>query len=509
MVKHHKTATSAEFAGNPDTVQSVPLKKRIPEIMNLVIMTAGLVMSDLFAIGLAILSGFMIRINMMPLLSPRYTDNIPTSFWYNILLVVILWVFCLAHEDLYVRRLPFWRETKRVVRATVTALVFTLAIIALGKLGDEFSRTILILTFSFGLVLLPLGRYLSKNLAGRLGLWNDPVLILGAGLTGIMIAQSFIDDPHTGYEVFGFLDDDPAKKKQGVIIKGKKFRILGGFQDAARIISEYSIKNVIVAAPGVPGPDLVALTNHLQHYTHSVLVVPDLVGMPITGGHVDYLSNDRIIAYHTRNNLANPVNIITKRLFDIIVGTIIFIALLPIIAVIAIAIKVDSPGPVIFAHKRVGHKGKYFSCYKFRSMVNDADVLLQDLLAKDPWLREEWEKDFKLREDPRLTRVGRFLRKTSLDELPQIFNVMKGEMSLVGPRPIVTDEIDKFDEYIREYYMVLPGMTGLWVVSGRNDIEYQERVEMETWYVHNWSLWLDISIMFRTIPVVMQRKGAY
>lgn len=509
MYQEREESSSAAIPYLTDTVDSGSWRKRIPEFMHMIMTTASLVSIDLFNISLAVFFGFIIRINVMPLLSSRYTEIVPPSFWYNIWLVIVLWVFCLAHEDLYVRRLPFWRESKRIVRATITAFVFTLAIIALARLGDEFSRTILLLACGIGILLLPFGRYLGKKMLAQVGLWNDQVLILGAGLTGTMIAKSLAEDPYVGYQVFGFLEDDPAKKEKGIIIRGHKYPILGGFQDAIEVITENDIKNVILAAPGLPGPELVSLTNRLQHFTHSLLVVPDLIGMPITGGHVDYLSNDRIIAYHTRNNLANPVNIITKRMFDIVVGTVMFIMLLPFIAIIALLIKLDTPGPVIFAHKRVGHKGRYFRCYKFRSMVNDAQSVLQDVLDKDPELREEWEKDFKLREDPRLTRVGKFLRKTSLDELPQIFNVMKSEMSLVGPRPIVRDEIDKFGDCIKDYYMVRPGMTGLWVVSGRNDIEYEERVQMETWYVHNWSLWLDISIIFRTIPVVLTRKGAY
>ncbi|MEM3434110.1 MAG: sugar transferase, partial [Candidatus Methanomethyliaceae archaeon] len=169
----------------------------------------------------------------------------------------------------------------------------------------------------------------------------------------------------------------------------------------------------------------------------------------------------------------------------------------------------DSPGPVLFRHRRLGLGGREFWCYKFRTMHVNAEEVLQKLLASDPALRAEWERDFKLRNDPRVTRVGRLLRRTSLDELPQIFNVLKGEMSLVGPRPIVEKEVPRFGLFASDYFSVRPGVTGLWQVSGRNDTGYEHRVRLESWYVRNWSLWLDLTVLIRTIGVVLARRGAY
>ena len=169
----------------------------------------------------------------------------------------------------------------------------------------------------------------------------------------------------------------------------------------------------------------------------------------------------------------------------------------------------DSPGPIIFPHQRIGQDGKKFPCYKFRSMIPNAQEVLKDYLAKHPEARKEWETDFKLKDDPRVTRVGAFLRRTSLDELPQIFDVIIGHMSLVGPRPIVDGEISKYGEYFADYCTVPPGITGRWQTSGRSDTTYDERVQMDSWYVRNWSLWQDIVILFRTIGVVFGRRGAY
>jgi undecaprenyl-phosphate galactose phosphotransferase len=207
--------------------------------------------------------------------------------------------------------------------------------------------------------------------------------------------------------------------------------------------------------------------------------------------------------------LRSRLNRILKFVFDwclTFAGT---LCISPVLLAIAIWVYRDSPGPVIFKHRRIGKDGKDFYCYKFRSMCVDADVKLKELLEKDPEARAEWEKDFKLKNDPRITRSGAFLRKTSLDELPQIFNVLKGEMSLVGPRPIIRDEIPRYGKYIEDYYMVRPGITGMWQTSGRNDIDYDERVQMDTWYVRNWNIWFDIVLLWRTFSVVLNKKGAY
>ena len=185
------------------------------------------------------------------------------------------------------------------------------------------------------------------------------------------------------------------------------------------------------------------------------------------------------------------------------------IAISPILIVIALWIYKDSPGPVIFKHRRIGRNGKEFNCYKFRSMCVDAKEKLEQLLKTDPEAKAEWEKDFKLKNDPRITKSGAFLRKTSLDELPQIFNVLKGEMSLVGPRPIIRDEMIRYGEYINDYLMVKPGITGMWQVSGRSKItDFEEIVKLDTQYIEKWSIGLDIKILVKTFAVVFKKDGS-
>jgi Undecaprenyl-phosphate galactose phosphotransferase WbaP len=199
----------------------------------------------------------------------------------------------------------------------------------------------------------------------------------------------------------------------------------------------------------------------------------------------------------------------TKRMLDLVLTVGGAIICLPIFVLIALWIKWDSPGPVFYSQRRIGYGGKDFRAWKFRSMISHADRVLERHLLRDSRLREEWERTHKLRDDPRLTRVGRFLRRTSLDELPQLWNVWKGEMSLVGPRPIVDAEVARYGNGFGLYTKVRGGLTGLWQVSGRTDTSYEERVQLDKYYVRNWSVWLDLCILFRTIGVVLLRKGAY
>ena len=201
---------------------------------------------------------------------------------------------------------------------------------------------------------------------------------------------------------------------------------------------------------------------------------------------------------------------VVKTAFDYILTLVGAVFIIPLFFYIAYRIKKEDPGPVFFAHTRIGKDGKPFPCYKFRSMVVNSQEMLQKYLVKNPAAREEWERDFKLKDDPRVTPIGKFLRSTSLDELPQIFNVLRGEMSLVGPRPVIQEELDKYyGETAKLYCTVKPGITGLWQVSGRSDIRYDERVALDATYIKYRSMWGDIVILWKTIGVVLMKKGAY
>lgn len=203
-----------------------------------------------------------------------------------------------------------------------------------------------------------------------------------------------------------------------------------------------------------------------------------------------------------------PARSVVKRIFDFVGAGLLLVALAPTMLVVAFIVRMDG-GPALFRHSRLGARGRPFGCLKFRTMHIDAEARLRELLERDPIARAEWERDFKLRNDPRVTRLGGFLRRTSLDELPQLLNVLRGEMSLVGPRPIVRAEVARYGTAMHEYIRCRPGITGLWQVSGRNDVDYQTRVELDCRYVRTWQLGQDVSILLRTVGVVLRRSGAY
>ena len=221
------------------------------------------------------------------------------------------------------------------------------------------------------------------------------------------------------------------------------------------------------------------------------------------------MMEEQAIVLRVQNNLARKSNRIMKRVFDIVATACGGIFILPFMLIIAIIIYLDSGGPIIYKQKRVGRNGKEFNFYKFRSMVKNADMILEEYLNTHEDEKKEWQKNFKLKNDPRVTKIGKIIRKTSIDELPQLWNVLIGDMSLVGPRPLLPNEVERYSSYIEDYKLVLPGLTGVWQVSGRSDTTFEERVIMDSWYIHNWSVWIDIVYLLKTVLVVVKSKGAY
>ena len=339
-----------------------------------------------------------------------------------------------------------------------------------------------------------------------MGLLKRKVLILGAGKTGELIFNALKRDKNLGLNVVGFLDDDP--EKIGNRIGGIK--IHAGVDKAQKYIGRCGIQDVVIAMPGCEKEKFISLINNLQHKARNILLIPDLFGITVLGTNLQHFFQEQIIGLEVKNNLAQPANILMKKLFDLIVSCVFLIVLSIPMIIIAILIKINSKGPAIFSQERRGKNDKPFRCYKFRTMYNDAEPRLNGLLETSDKARDEWNQHWKLKNDPRITKTGRFLRQTSLDELPQIFNVLKGNMSLVGPRPVTKREIT---EYYKEHaglcFCVPPGITGLWQVSGRSNTGYEYRIALDSWYVRNWNLWLDIVILLRTIKEVFRKEGAY
>ena len=425
--------------------------------------------------------------------------------WLNFWIVFpAMFLLFINIEQSYNRRSPFYKTIENIFKATVYAIIAIIIELYIGRLAGATSRLFIGLFAIFSFVYIVSYRYFFKKLLEKYNVFQIPVIIIGAGKTAEILVRGISKDAGLGYQILGFLEDDAVDNE---ILKN--YPLLGGFKDAECIIKKTGVKNIFIAAPGMEQEKLVSLINKVQPLVKNLAIVPNLIGIPMGGIEVESLFNEKLMLLRVKNNLARPFNRFLKTVFDYVLTFFGTIVISPILVAIAIWIYKDSPGPVIFKHTRIGKEGKPFPCYKFRSMCVDAKEKLEELLANDEEARSEWERDFKLKNDPRITKSGAFLRKTSLDELPQIFNVLRGEMSLVGPRPIIQEELERYGEYADDYLMVKPGITGMWQVSWRSDIDYQNRVMLDSWYVRNWSVWIDVVLLWRTVKVVIKKQGAY
>ena len=462
-------------------------------------LSALLFVIDYLAIVLAEQSAFVLRNWLVS------DGGILHISWLNFWVVFpFLYLLFINVEQLYNRRMQFWQVIEKIFYASLYAIVAIIIILYVGQIAASTSRLFIVLLGALSFLYLTFFRYLTKKTLAKLQLLQIPVLIIGAGKTAELLVQGIINDAGMGYKVIGLLEDNCVKA--GIL---KRFTVLGKFAEAEAVIEKTGVQHIFIAAPGMEQEKLTQLIYKVQPLVKNMGIIPNLVGIPMGGIEVESLFNEKLMLLRLKNNLARPWNRYLKTMFDFVLTLVGTVAISPILLFIAIWIYKDSPGPVIFKHTRIGKNGKAFPCYKFRSMCVNAKARLEELLKNDPEAKAEWERDFKLKNDPRITKSGAFLRKTSLDELPQIFNVLKGEMSLVGPRPVIQEELERYGEYVGDYLMVKPGITGMWQVSGRSDIDYQERVLLDSWYVRNWSVWIDIVMLFKTFKVVLLRKGAY
>ncbi|MEZ4633168.1 MAG: undecaprenyl-phosphate galactose phosphotransferase WbaP [Deinococcales bacterium] len=430
-------------------------------------------------------------------------DKLPKALGY-LRYCLVLWPLLMWREGLYPGYgLMASQELRKQVTAFSLAAFMTMGILLFFYRDLAIPRLFVVLVWFLSLLIAPFGRWFTKKLLRRLGLWGNRVLIVGAGELGQRIAKSLRLRPLSGLEPQAFFDDAPHKQQKSF----EGVEVLGQLQDVEAYAQKHGIKHLIIAISQASSELRHSFLKMQGKTFQKVQFVPELQGLPLDSVHVSSLENFFVIESYNALNV--PVNQLLKRaldLFGVIIGGLL---ISPLILAFAVAIYLDSPGPIFFGHKRLGKGGKHFKAWKFRTMIPDAQNMLDDLLARDESLRQEWNVNQKLKDDPRVTRVGRFLRKYSLDELPQLWNVLKGEMSLVGPRPIVDNEISKYGSAWELYQMVVPGMTGYWQVNGRSDTDYGQRVAMDSFYVRNWSLWLDIIILSQTVEVVLKGDGAY
>lgn len=349
---------------------------------------------------------------------------------------------------------------------------------------------------------LVVGRNLARALCSKARWWGVPAVIFGAGRTGRMVVDRLRKHSWIGYRAVAMLDDEPSVGDSYAGVP-----ILHGTDLGPELAAALRVRTAIVAMPGVERQRLSRIMGASVSAFRYHVLIPDFFGM--TNLWMSVRDFDGVLGLSSSQKLLLPANRVVKRVLDLVLSLLIGLLISPFVLVVALLIKLESPGPAFFGHARLGKDGKPFKSWKFRSMVRDSQRVLKELLERDPAARAEWEANFKLKNDPRVTKIGAFLRKTSLDELPQLWNVLLGEMSLIGPRPIITDEVPKYGEYYSTFSSVLPGLSGLWQVSGRSELDYDERVALDIYYIQSWSLWLDLHIFMKTIGVVLYGKGAY
>ncbi len=455
---------------------------------------------DAVSICIAFIVAYELRIGVLS----HFFSTVPWELRYylNFYYLIGTWLIVFWYHGLYKEHFHFIDESREIVVGGIIATVLNLGLLALLKKSGDFSRSLLVLSSLTAIVVLLIVRYLVKYLLVKLRLWTKNFVVVGVNEQSVRLVEALKRKKTMGYIPVGFISVGGEEENFS-----KDVKVIGGIDKLQYVHESMLVDDAFVVLPNYSKENFVHILEELESHIQNVYIVPDIFGIQTMNAVSEYV--DDILLIKIRNNLLNPFNEVVKRVFDVVLSLIGLVLVTPIMLIIAVLIKIDSEGPVFFVQERFGKNLEKFKIIKFRTMVKNADEVLKKLLAENPDMKREFEETVKLKNDPRITRIGRFLRKTSMDELPQLINVLKGDMSLVGPRPLTDVDVGKYGDNVKIVAKVRPGMTGLWQVSGRNDIDYSVRINFDIFYVKNWSLWLDIVILFRTIPAVLKTEGAY
>ena len=459
---------------------------------------------DVLLINLALPIAYWLRYDMQLFRGVDPANNVPYSVYLPLaaLLTVVL-ILTNRHEAAYdlSRGRSLSRDIYGVLNATTTAIMLLVVLVFFYR-RLFYSRIIFVYAGILILGFLGVARVARHAIMTRMrqnGRGVDRVLIIGAGEVGRAVMRNVIAQPELGYRVIAFLDDDPAKSTTDI----GPIKALGPVENVPQIVKENAIDIVMVTLPWQYHRKIIRLVGETEHTGVRAAVVPDLFQLSLGGVQVEEINGIPLISI--KQTTLTGMNQVIKRVFDLMVTVPAAALLAPAWLLVALAIRLDSPGPVFFRQTRVGRHGELFVFYKFRSMRQDAETELENLRE----LNEASGPLFKIKDDPRQTRVGRFIRRTSLDELPQFINVLRGEMSLVGPRPGLPSEVAQYQDWQRRRLEIQPGVTGLWQVRGRSDLTFDEMVMLDIYYGENWSLTTDVQILVRTIPQILFGDGAY
>jgi exopolysaccharide biosynthesis polyprenyl glycosylphosphotransferase len=456
---------------------------------------------DLLIIAACFVGGYWMRYQLRWFRDIAYDAPLSAYTMFMVLYLVLLPIFFVIDGVYQNWKGSLLEQIYGVVNATMKVTVLMLAINFLFP-PPLYSRVMLVevgVLTVIGVGLLRAGeRFISARLRAR-GVGVSQVIIVGAGEVGRTVMRVIVAQPELGYRVVGFMDDNPDKGSTDI----GPFKALGPLSNLPQAIEEEKADEVVITLPWMYHRKIMRIVRECERRRVRASIVPDIFQMSLTRVDVEDLGGVPLIGVH--DVTISRSALMMKRVFDILGAAVGLLLAAPFMALVALAIRLDSPGPIFFTQDRVGLGGRTFRIFKFRSMHIGADAdreALEDLNEADGPL-------FKIRDDPRLTRVGRFLRRTSMDELPQLFNVLRGDMSLIGPRPPLPCEVEQYQEWHRRRLEAPPGITGLSQVSGRSHLTFDETVLLDVYYIENWSPWLDLKIMIRTIPKVIGGEGAY
>jgi len=461
-----------------------------------------LVIVDVVMINLSVALAYLLRYRLQLFLDVIYDAPFVAYIPFCLIFSAAVPLVLLMIKGYSNWRVRTWSDhVYRVMTAVTITLVITLAWAFVVR-PLVYSRLLLLESGMFMVVLISLNRALVlqiRNHLRRRGIGVSRIVIAGAGEVGRRVMRTIVARPDLGYSIVGYVDDNPDKGLGRV----GRFMGLGSIDDLPRVIDAENVDEVIITLPWNYQRRITSVLRECARHDVKARLVPDLFQMSLSRVEVSDLGGVPLV--EIRELDFGKVELAIKRAIDLLGAVVLFLFGWPLLALIAIAIRLDSPGPAVFAQVRVGQNNRRFNIYKFRTMRVGAERELESL-------RDQNEADgpiFKIRRDPRVTRVGQVLRNTSLDELPQLFNVFKGDMSLVGPRPPMPDEVEQYQPWHKRRLVVPPGMTGLWQVSGRSDLTFDEMVLLDLYYIEHWSPWLDFGILLRTPRAVLVREGAY
>lgn len=459
---------------------------------------------DIFLINIAFILAYWVRYDLQlfravdPAFDVPYQVYLPFVAIFTFLLILVY-----RQQGVYRlrRQISWFDEFYSIVNGTATGSIITIVFIFLSRPGF-YSRVIVIYAGLLSVTILGVSRLFKVILLRRLrrhGVGTERVLVVGAGEIARTVMRTVVANPEYGFNILGFLDDNPAKGETDI----GRFKALGSIDNLEDVLQEEKIDEVIITLPWQYHRKIISIMARCERNNVRSRIVPDLFQMTLSRMHIEEIAGVPMIG--VKEVGINGLNQFVKRSIDVSLSALALLLGAPLMALVALMIKMESPGPVLFKQERVGKNGHRFTLYKFRSMMEGAEHQKEALQA----LNEADGPLFKIKDDPRMTRVGKLLRRLSLDELPQFYNILRGEMSLIGPRPPLPAEVEQYQEWHKRRLDISPGLTGLWQVSGRSELTFDEMALLDIYYIENWSLGLDTKILWRTIPRVLFGNGAF